>query len=107
MEIGTSWLCEATLTRAFPFADAKLRDELCCFGAGLGVWNTGDSLVSQHHHTLLLLLFMLTTQPGTPPPTPGTVMWPDLWSRGLGSPVGDAPGVTSGQVSPVPSWGLA
>ena len=50
---------------------------------------------------------MLTTQPGTPPPTPGTVMWPDLWSRGLGSPVGGAPGVTSGQVSPVPSWGLA
>lgn len=26
VEIGTSWLCEATLTRAFPLPGAKLQD---------------------------------------------------------------------------------
>lgn len=44
--------------------------------------------------------------PCTPPPTPGTVMWLGLQSRGLGSPVGGAPEVTSGHVSSMPSWGL-
>lgn len=35
----------------------------------------------------------------TLPPTPGMVMWPDLHSRGLGSPVGCPPEVTSGHMS--------
>lgn len=66
VEIGTSCLCEPPLTRAFPFQDAKLQDELYGFRAGLGVWKTSDSLVSQPYRTLSLLLSVLTTQPAHP-----------------------------------------